>query len=73
MSDTLQTAAPAAPTQLRSAEKTHLLVVEDEPIIRQLFSTLLTAAGYSVAQADDGFAALDELQPSSSPTSTCLA
>ncbi len=43
-------------------EKTHLLVVEDEPLIRQLFSTLLTAAGYSVAQADNGFAALEEIR-----------
>ena len=41
---------------------THLLVVEDEPIIRQLFSTLLSAAGYSVAQAQDGFTALEEIR-----------
>jgi CheY-like chemotaxis protein len=45
-----------------SAAKTHLLVVEDEPIIRQLFATLLTAAGYSVAEAKDGFAALEEVR-----------
>ena len=43
-------------------EKTHLLVVEDEPLIRQLFSTLLAVAGYSVAQADNGFAALEEIR-----------
>jgi CheY-like chemotaxis protein len=43
-------------------EKTHLLVVEDEPTIRQLFAMLLTAAGYSVAEADDGFAALEEVR-----------
>jgi CheY-like chemotaxis protein len=43
-------------------EKTHLLVVEDEPTIRQLFATLLTAAGYSVAEAHDGFAALEEVR-----------
>ena len=42
--------------------KTHLLVVEDEPLIRQLFSTLLQAAGYSVAEAEDGFAALEEVR-----------
>ena len=47
---------------LPSREKTHLLVVEDEPTIRQLFTTLLSAAGYSVAQAKDGFAALDEVR-----------
>ncbi len=49
----------ASPT---GSEKTHLLVVEDEPIIRQLFSTLLSAAGYSVAQAQDGFTALEEIR-----------
>jgi len=43
-------------------EKTHLLVVEDEPTIRQLFAALLTAAGYSVAEAVDGFAALEEVR-----------
>ena len=43
-------------------ERTHLLIVEDEPTIRQLFSTLLSAAGYSVAEAVDGFAALDEIR-----------
>jgi CheY-like chemotaxis protein len=44
------------------AEKTHLLVVEDEPTIRQLFAALLTAAGYSVSEAVDGFAALEEVR-----------
>lgn len=43
-------------------EKTHLLVVEDEPTIRALFAALLTAAGFSVAQAEDGFAALEEVR-----------
>jgi CheY-like chemotaxis protein len=43
-------------------EKTHLLVVEDEPVIRQLFADLLTAAGYSVSEAVDGFAALEEVR-----------
>jgi CheY-like chemotaxis protein len=43
-------------------EKAHLLVVEDEPTIRRLFSTLLTAAGYSVAEAENGFVALEEIR-----------
>lgn len=43
-------------------EKTHLLVVEDEPTIRALFVTLLSSAGFSVAQAEDGFAALEEVR-----------
>ena len=50
------------PPALTQSPKTHLLVVEDEPIIRELFSTLLQAAGYSVAQAEDGFAALEEVR-----------
>ena len=44
------------------AIKTHLLVVEDEPTIRQLFAALLTSAGFSVAQAQDGFEALEEVR-----------
>jgi CheY-like chemotaxis protein len=44
------------------SSKTHLLVVEDEPVIRELFSTLLQTAGYSVAQAQDGFDALEEIR-----------
>ena len=44
------------------ADKAHLLVVEDEPTIRELFATLLASAGYSVAQAQDGFAALEEIR-----------
>ena len=42
--------------------KAHLLVVEDEPLIRRLFSMLLTSAGYSVAEADNGCAALEEIR-----------
>jgi CheY-like chemotaxis protein len=60
--------SPAVPANPQSGnglpprDKTHLLVVEDEPTIRQLFSTLLSAAGYSVSQADNGFAALEEIR-----------
>ena len=50
------------PPDSTAAARTHLLVVEDEPTIRQLFSTLLSTAGYSVAQAQDGFAALKEIR-----------
>jgi CheY-like chemotaxis protein len=39
-----------------------LLVVEDEPLLRRLFTTLLRSAGYSVAEAEDGFAALEEIR-----------
>jgi CheY-like chemotaxis protein len=43
-------------------DKTHLLIVEDEPHIRDLFAALLSSAGYSVAQARDGFTALEEIR-----------
>ena len=51
-----------SPSPEREQAKTHLLVVEDEPLIRRLFSMLLTSAGYSVAEADNGFAALEEIR-----------
>jgi len=51
-----------APLALPPRERTHLLVVEDEPTIRHLFSSLLTSAGFSVAQAQDGFDALEEIR-----------
>jgi CheY-like chemotaxis protein len=53
---------PSAANQDPLQEKVHLLVVEDEPTIRRLFAALLTAAGYSVAEAVDGFAALEEVR-----------
>ena len=43
-------------------EKVHLLIVEDEPTIRHLFAALLGAAGYSVAEAENGFEALEEVR-----------
>ncbi len=53
-----QTQPPSSSAEPRA----HLLVVEDEPTIRQLFATLLSSAGFSVAQAQDGFAALEEVR-----------
>ena len=61
-SSRLETSATVSQNTPEDIEKTHLLIVEDEPTIRQLFSALLTAAGYSVAEAVDGFAALEELR-----------
>jgi CheY-like chemotaxis protein len=52
---------PAA-LDLASRARTHLLIVEDEPTIRQLFAALLSAAGFSVAEAVDGFDALEEVR-----------
>ena len=59
---TAQAQSAAAAEREPDSSKTHLLVVEDEPVIRRLFSMLLTSAGYSVAEADDGFAALEEIR-----------
>jgi len=38
----------------------HVLVVEDDPSVRSLLYTLLTAEGYRVATASDGTAGLSE-------------
>jgi CheY-like chemotaxis protein len=40
----------------------HVLVVDDDPDIRWVLRTLLTEAGYTVAEAPDGAAALDHLR-----------
>jgi DNA-binding response OmpR family regulator len=37
---------------------THVLVVEDDPSVRGLLNTLLSAEGYDVATASDGLAGL---------------
>jgi PleD family two-component response regulator len=38
-----------------------ILVVDDDPIVRESISVLLMAAGYNVVLAEDGFAALVQL------------
>jgi hypothetical protein len=40
----------------------HILLVEDEPLNREIGSDLLTAAGLSVGTANDGFAAIRRFQ-----------
>ncbi len=42
----------------RRGEKTTILLVEDDPVIRQLTGRMLEAQGYSVIEAEDGNAAL---------------
>jgi CheY-like chemotaxis protein len=49
---------PPIPTTSSS----HVLVVDDDPDIRWVLRTLLTEAGYTVAEAPDGAAALDRLR-----------
>lgn len=43
-------------------EKARLLIVDDKQLIRTSLSHLLTALGYAVRSAEDGFAALRELR-----------
>jgi CheY-like chemotaxis protein len=43
-------------------EQIHILVVEDEAAVRDLLTSVLTTAGFSVGQAEDGFAALAEIR-----------
>jgi len=44
------------------ASKYLILVVDDDPIVRENISVLLMAAGYNVVLAEDGFAALVQLR-----------
>ena len=43
-------------------EKTHILVVDDDPVISRLLSTNLKARGYEVVTATDGEEALDVIE-----------
>ena len=49
---------------------THVLVVEDDPSVRGLLHTLLSAEGYDVATASDGLAGL--VKATSSPPALVL-
>ena len=42
--------------------KTKLLIVDDDPCIREVFSYLLAEIGYRVRTAEDGFSALAEIR-----------
>jgi len=44
------------------ADRRHILVVEDDPDLRDTLTEVLEAAGYSVAGARDGLEALSELR-----------
>ena len=46
-------------TPTTSVDAPHLLVVEDEPNIRELLATSLRFAGFQVEVAGDGASALD--------------
>lgn len=45
-----------------SPSKNLVLVVDDEPSIRDTIALLLTSSGYDVSVAEDGFAALEQLR-----------
>lgn len=49
---------------MTTPEKHRLLVVDDEPIIRETLAIMLTHAGYEVATAVDGFDALLQIKRS---------
>jgi two-component system cell cycle sensor histidine kinase/response regulator CckA len=51
--------APDATRPSPGAGKETILLVEDEPAVRQLFAQALTRAGYRVFEAHNGRAALD--------------
>jgi two-component system alkaline phosphatase synthesis response regulator PhoP len=53
------------PLQSQSNPLDRILVVEDEPAIRQLNAMMLTRSGYEVGAAEDGAAAWDALNEDS--------
>jgi len=47
---------------MSKASRRHILVVDDNPGVREILAMLLRCAGYDVAVAEDGFAALSQLR-----------
>ena len=47
---------------MSKASRRHILVVDDNPGVRETLAMLLRCAGYDVAVAEDGFAALSQLR-----------
>ncbi|HZQ25744.1 MAG TPA: response regulator [Terriglobales bacterium] len=47
---------------MSKVSRRHILVVDDNPGVRETLAMLLMCAGYDVAVAEDGFAALSELR-----------
>ncbi len=45
-----------------ATSQSRLLVVDDEPLMRQMMSDLLVSRGYEVLTAQDGFDALSQLK-----------
>ena len=53
---TKESSAPPTPREVAGVE--HVLVVDDEPLVRTVLERVLTSAGYRVTTADSGCAAL---------------
>jgi CheY-like chemotaxis protein len=47
---------------MSKASRRHILVVDDDPGVRETLAMLLMCAGYDAAVAEDGFAALSQLR-----------
>ena len=66
MRDSSDVAAASHRTQrgvsMATSSKREVLVVDDDPSIRESLALLLVTAGYDVASAQDGFAALLQLR-----------
>lgn len=56
------TEAPAEPRPTAASRPIHVLVVDDEPLVRSLVRRLLERRGYSVEEASDGRAGLTALE-----------
>ncbi len=55
----VQAAAPAGPAPLLARGEGTILVVDDEPQVREIITRVLTGCGYTVIEAEDGRAALE--------------
>jgi len=53
---------PSEELALATASKRHVLVVDDDPSVRDSVARLLASAGYVVASAEDGFGALLQIK-----------
>jgi CheY-like chemotaxis protein len=55
-----------APGPAKGSRRPHILLVDDEPVVRELMAAELVEAGYEVAESADGEAALDLLDSGAS-------
>ncbi len=60
--DGVQASTRPTATNIPKPSKYLILVVDDDPIVRESISVLLMAAGYDTVVAEDGFAALVQLR-----------